>query len=127
MRVKFQGHEPRIAPRSSRSIASFFASRPATSRDCGQYRLERKWIDIDVAADRKTARVNADYVESHAVLRTRHDARDARQLFTSSGSVETRTNESVVGLESGDLVFLSTNSQSSQSLIAKSAVSLPYD
>ena len=29
-----------------------------------QYRLERKSIDIDVAADRKTARVTADYVET---------------------------------------------------------------
>jgi hypothetical protein len=40
--------------------------------------------------------------------------------------VETR-DESVVGIESGDLVFLSTRSDSVQTLAAKREISLPYD
>jgi hypothetical protein len=40
--------------------------------------------------------------------------------------VETR-DESVVGFEGGDLKFLSSDSDSSQTLVAKSTVTLPYD
>jgi len=40
--------------------------------------------------------------------------------------VESR-DESVVGIEDGDIVFLSTESDSHQSLISKGSVEIPYD
>ncbi len=35
--------------------------------------------------------------------------------------------ESVVGLEDGDLVFLSTRSDASQTLVPKNQITLPWD
>ena len=35
--------------------------------------------------------------------------------------------ESVIGIEGGDLVFLSTTSSASQDLLRKDKISLPYD
>jgi hypothetical protein len=90
-----------------------------------QYLLERKSIEIEVATDRKTARVVADYIETMpyyeewATPATPDDFRHFQVL-------ETR-DISVIGIEGGDLVFLRTDSKSSQSLIGKNSIDLPYD
>ena len=65
-----------------------------------QYRLERKSIDVDVAADRKTARVTAEYVETMPYYEpdimpaTPDDFRDFQVVETHD--------ESVIGFESGE-------------------------
>ena len=90
-----------------------------------QYLLERKSIEIDLADDRRSARVTSNYVETlpyyepYAMPRTPDDFREFQV-------VETR-DESVVGFESGDLVFLSTDSESHQTLVAKDSIQIPYD
>ena len=46
--------------------------------------------------------------------------------FTQFQVVESR-DESVVGIEDGDLVFLSTEADAHQALILKDSVVIPYD
>ncbi len=90
-----------------------------------QYRLERKSIDIDVATDRKTATVTAQYIETLPFYEP--DVRPATpDDFRFFQIVESR-DESVVGLEDGDVRFLSTRAEAHQRLVAKGELSLPYD
>jgi hypothetical protein len=89
-----------------------------------QYKLERKALEIDVAADRQTARVKVHYVETEpfygdSMPRTPDDFYQFQILDVHE--------DSVVGMESGDLVYLSTDSEAHQSLIGKDQVNLPYD
>jgi hypothetical protein len=91
-----------------------------------QYKLERKSIDIELAPDRKTAKVIAEYVETLPYYEpgmmpaTPDDFREFQ-------IIESR-DESVVGIEGGDLVFLSSNVDSVQTeFLLKSQISLPYD
>ena len=90
-----------------------------------QYRLERKSMDIDVATDRKTATVTAEYVETlpyyepDIMPATPDDFREFQVLET--------TDVSVVGIEDGDLRFLSTRSEIFQSLVPKGSLQIPYD
>jgi len=89
-----------------------------------QYMLERKLLEIDLAPDRKTARITAEYVETlpyyppDTMPRTPDDFWDFQVL-------ETRE-ESVVGIESGDIVFLSTNADIHQTLVPKGSLQIPY-
>ncbi len=91
-----------------------------------QYKLERKSLDIEIAPDRKTAKVIAEYVETlpfyePGMMPSTPD--DFREFQI----IETR-DESVVGIEGGDLVFLSTDSDSRQTeFVLKSKLDLPYD
>jgi len=91
-----------------------------------QYKLERTFLDIIVAPDRKTAKVNAKYVETlpyyeaGMIPATPDDFREF-QIIESS-------DESVVGIESGEIVFLSSNADSVQTeFIEKGKLQLPYD
>jgi hypothetical protein len=90
-----------------------------------QYRLERKLMKIDLAKDRKTAKVTAEYVETmpfyepHRIPVTPDD-------FMEFQVVEI-LDESMVGIEDGDLVFLSTRSEAHQTLVSKKSVDIPYD
>jgi hypothetical protein len=121
----FQGHEQRIAPTELEIDRKLYCKKLSAFSRVRQYLLERKSIEIDVAADGKTARVVADYVETlpyyeeWAMPATPDDFRQFQVL-------ETR-DTSVVGIESGDLVFLRTDSNTHQSLIEKSSIKLPYD
>jgi hypothetical protein len=89
-----------------------------------QYQLERKSLEVELAADRKTARISAEYVETlpyyepDAMPRTPDDFYEFQVL-------ETR-DESVIGFEGGDIVFLNTNAQIHQSLVPKASVQIPY-
>jgi len=90
-----------------------------------QYQLERKSMDIDVATDRKTATVVAEYVETLPYYEP--DSRPATpDDFRFFQVVESR-DESVVGLEDGDMRFLSTRTEAHQRLVPKGALHLPYD
>jgi hypothetical protein len=125
LHLAFQGHERAIEPTEVEMDRALFCKQAGSFSRLRQYRLERKSIDIDVAADRKTARVTANYVETlpyyepDMIPATPDDFREFQV-------VDTR-DESVVGIEGGDLVFLSSDARSSQELIAKGSVSLPYD
>ena len=81
---------------------------------------------MDVADDARTAKVIAEYVETMpyyeegAMPATPDD-------FIDFVVIESR-DESVVGLEGGDLVFLSAKVSATESeLVAKRDLNLPYD
>ena len=125
LHLTFQGHEHRYGPTEVEMDRALFCKQAGTFSRLRQYKLERKSIDVEVAPDRKTARVTSNYVETLPYyepdrMPSTPDDFDQFQV------VETE-DESVVGIEGGDLVFLSTTSTSSQELIRKSSISIPYD
>lgn len=90
-----------------------------------QYKLERKSMDIDIATDRKTATVTSEYEETLPYYEpfTTPSTPDDFERF----QVVESTDVSVVGLEEGELVFLSTRTESHQTLVPKSSLQIPYD
>ena len=125
LHLTFQGYQPRIGPTDVTMDRKLFCKEAGKFSRIRQYRLERKSIDVSVAIDHKTARVTSKYVETlpyyepDIVPSTPDDFYQFQVLETND--------ESVVGIEGGDLVFLSTESDSIQSLIRKDSVSIPYD
>jgi hypothetical protein len=123
--VVFQGHEERYEPTDLTIDRKLFCKELGKFARLRQYKLERNSTDIKVANDGKTATVTSELVETLPYYEpdippvTPDDFREWQIVET--------TDESVVGIESGDLVFLSSDSQSSQSLIEKGTLSLPYD
>ena len=91
-----------------------------------QYRLERRSLEVDVSSDARTAKVVAEYVETmpyyeDGVVPATPD--DFREFVV----VESR-DESVVGIEGGDLVFQSARVSATETeLISKYKLNLPYD
>ena len=90
-----------------------------------QYKLERHSLEVDLAADRKTARVSATYTQTLPYYEpdTMHATPDD---FREWQILDVR-DESVIGIESGDVVFLSTDSVVTQTLLPKGQLKLPYD
>jgi hypothetical protein len=125
LHLKFHGHDERVEPTELEIDRKLFCKQAGNFSRLRQYRLERKSMEIDVALDHKSARVTAQYVETMPYYDPDRMPSTPDDFYEFQ-VVETR-DESVVGIEGGDVVFLSTNSESSQSLIAKSQVSLPYD
>jgi len=125
LKQKFQGYEPRIQPTEMEIGRKLYCTNLAGFSRIRQYRLERKSMDIDIATDRKTARVTADYVETSPYYEP-----DMRPVtpddFRQFQVVESR-DESIVGIEDGDLVFLSTETDAHQTLIGKNSVDIPYE
>jgi hypothetical protein len=121
----FQSHEENLAPTELEIDRKLYCKKLSSFSRIRQYLLERNSLEIEVAADRKTARVIADYVETlpyyeeWAMPATPDDFREFQVL-------ETR-DESVVGIEGGDLVFLRTDSDTTQSLIDKNSIKVPFD
>ncbi len=120
----FHGYEGREATEMELS-RTLYCKEAGKFSQLRQYRLERKSMDIDVAADRKTARVDATYIETlpyyepDIVPSTPDDFYKFQILDTHD--------ESVVGLEDGRMVFLSTHSESHQKLVGKDTLRIPYD
>src|SRR5205823_9176559 len=118
--VRFQIDNPRVAPSEMDIGRALYCQQAGQFSRLRQYRLERRTLAVDLATDRKTARVTADYVETlpyyppDTMPRTPDD-------FYQWQVVETR-DESVVGIESGDIVFLSTDSSSKQKLVGKDSI-----
>jgi len=120
----FHGHEGR-APSEMQITRKLYCQQAGQFSRLRQYRLERKSIDIRLAVDRRTATVTAEYVETlpyyePGIVPSTPDDFSRWQI------VESR-DVSVVGLEDGDLKFLSTRAEAHQSLIGKDHVQLPYD
>ncbi len=91
-----------------------------------QYQLERTSLEIDVAPDHKTARVVAGYKEIYPyyVAGSIYATPDSFQDFV---VVESR-DESTVGLEDGDLVFMNARVEARETeLIPKGQFNLPYN
>ena len=89
-----------------------------------QYVLERQSLDITIAPGAKSAEVTAHYIEKmpyyeDVVASTPDDYTDVQVLE----SVE----HSVVGIENGKLVYLSSDVETTQSLVPKPQIPLPYD
>jgi hypothetical protein len=124
LRTKFHGAHSRGQPGEMAIDRRLYCVEAGKFSRIRQYRLERKSLDIDLADDRKTARVTAEYVETlpdydGLVPATPDDFREFQVLDV--------RDESVVGIEAGDLVFLSTRSEIHQSLVPKSSLKIPYD
>jgi hypothetical protein len=120
----FHAADPRMPPAElelDRKMFCFEAGKFARIR---QYRLERKSLEVDLAPDRKTARVTAEYVETlpyyepDVMPATPDDFREFQIL-------ESR-DESVVGIEGGDIVFLRTDADIHQTLVPKGSLRIPY-
>ena len=122
--LTFHGYEGR-APSQMQITRKLYCQQAGAFSRLRQYKLERKSLDIHMAMDRRTATVTAEYIETmpyfepDIVPKTPDD-------FTHFQIVESR-DESVVGLEDGDLRFLSTHAEAHQALIGKDHVQLPYD
>jgi hypothetical protein len=123
--MKFQGHEPRMEPTRMEIGRKLYCSNAGAFSRLRQYRLERKEMNIDISTDRRTARVTADYVETSPYYEPDRQPVTPDD-FTHFQVVESR-DESVVGIEDGDLVFLKTEADAHQSLIIKDSVKIPYD
>jgi hypothetical protein len=91
-----------------------------------QYRLERRSLEIDVADDARTANVVAEYTETRPYFEegSMPSTPDDFRQFVIVDSHD----ESVVGIESGNLVFLSAKVEATEAeLIDKSKLDLPYN
>jgi hypothetical protein len=125
MKMKFQGYEPRMQPTEMEIGRKLYCANAGSFSRLRQYKLERKSMDIDISTDRRTARVTADYVETSPYYEP--DMQPATpDDFRQFQVVESR-DESIVGVEDGDLVFLRTESDAHQSLVSKGSVAIPYD
>jgi hypothetical protein len=122
---KFQDANARLDPTQLDLDRKMFCVEAGKFARLRQYRLERKSLEVDLAPDRKTARVSAEYVETlpYYPPDTMPVTPDDFQEFQ---VLETR-DESLVGIESGDIVFLHTDADIHQSLVPKSSVQIPYD
>lgn len=125
MRQKFKSADTRAAPTELELDRKLYCVQAGKFSRLRQYKLERHSLDVDLAADRKTARVSATYTETlpyyepDVMPATPDDFREWQVL-------EVR-DESVIGIESGDIVFLSTDSDIVQTLLPKHQLKLPYD
>ena len=124
LHLTFYGYEGR-EPAEMDITRKLYCQQAGSFSQLRQYRLERKSMDIDIATDRKTATVTSQYVETMPYYEP--DIRPATpDDFRFFQVVESR-DESVVGLESGDVRFLSTSAEAHQQLVPKGDLQLPYD
>jgi hypothetical protein len=126
LKRSYQAIDERIPPTEIEIDRKLYCREAALFSKVRQYKLERTSLDIDVAEDGKTAKAIANYKETlpwyepDTMPVTPDDFREF-QIVESH-------DESVIGIEGGDLVFLSTEGQSRQAeLVPKSQISLPYD
>ncbi len=125
LHTKFQAAKSHAPPGQMQIDRHMFCVEAGRFSRVRQYKLERRSLDIRLGPDRKTARVIADYVETRpyyeeGIIPATPDD------FYQFQVLEVR-DESIVGIEGGDVVFLSTDSEIHQSLVPKSSVDLPYD
>lgn len=121
---KFQAEDERQPPAEIDLSRKMFCVEAGKFARIRQYQLERKSLEVDLAADRKTARITATYVETLPYYEPDMQPRTPDD-FLQFQILETR-DESVIGLESGDIVFLSTDADIHQTLVPKSSLQIPY-
>lgn len=125
MHLKFQGENARLPPAELELDRKMFCVEAGKFARLRQYRLERKSLDIELAADRKSARVSATYTETVPYYPPDTTPRTPDDFY--QWSIRESRDESVVGIESGDVVFLSTDANVRESLVGKDSITLPYD
>jgi hypothetical protein len=125
LHLTFQGSEKQYEPTEVDMDRALFCKQAGSFSKIRQYLLVRKSIEVDVAADRKTARVTSNYVETLPYYPPDRMPSTPDDFY--EFQVVDTHDESVVGIEDGDLVFLSTKSSSSQELVPKDSIPLPYD
>lgn len=123
--VNFQGYEERYPPTKLEMNRKLFCSEAGKFSRLRQYRLERKSINVELAADRKTAIVKSEYVETLPYYEP-DTMPSGPDDFREWQIVESR-DESVIGIEDGDLVFLSTRGDALQRLADRKDIDLPFD
>ena len=123
LHLKFQSFEPRMPPSELDINRQTFCMEAAKNAWLRTYKLERKSLEVELAADRKTARVTAEYEETLPYFEP--DVRPASPFDFRQYQVLTSHDDSIVGIESGDIVFLSTNADVQQTLVDKHAVDVP--
>lgn len=121
MKLTFQGDDRNVPPSEMEIGRSLYCRNAGSFARLRQYELERQSIDIELAADRKTATVDAQYVEKmpfydpmRSPPASPFDYRDV-QILTSH-------DRSVVGIEGGDIVFLRTETETEQELVDKNSI-----
>jgi hypothetical protein len=126
LKLTFQSLDPRAEPAESQMNRKLYCREAGKFSRIRQYRLERESLAIEVAPDRKTARAVAEYVETlphyeeNYMPATLDDFRD----FV----VVRSRDESIVGIEDGDLVFMSAEVEAEEiELLPKSSVDIPYE
>jgi hypothetical protein len=125
LHLKFQGEDAQLPPAELDLDRKMFCVEAGKFARLRQYRLERKSLEIDLAADRKTARVSAKYTETVPYYPPDTTPRTPDDF--NQWSVRESRDESVVGIESGDMVFLRTDADVRESLAWKDTITLPYD
>ena len=123
--VNFQGYQEQLPPSKIEMNRKLFCSEAGKFSRLRQYKLERKSMHVDLAADRKTAVVKSEYVETLPYYEPGAMPRNPDDFYEWQ-IVESR-DESVVGIEGGDVVFLSTRADSAQKLAARKDIVLPFD
>jgi hypothetical protein len=121
---RFQAEDERRPPAELDLSRKMFCVEAGKFARIRQYQLERKSLEVDLAADRKTARITATYVETLPYYEPDMQPRTPDD-FLQFQILETR-DESVIGLEGGDIVFLSTDADIRQTLVPKSSLDIPY-
>jgi hypothetical protein len=125
-RLTYHSLEYSGEPAESEISRKLYCQQAARFSRIRQYRLERKSLNIEVAPDRKTARVRAEYVETLPYYHGMPMPATPDD-FLDFVIVETR-DESVVGIEGGDLVFLNADVEAREvELVPKHSLDLPYD
>lgn len=120
----FQGADERMPPTELEIDRRTYCAEAGKFARIRQYRLERTLLEVDLAADRKTARITAEYVETlpfyepDVTPSTPDDFREFQILKSRE--------ESVVGIEDGDVVFLKSDARIRQTRVPKNSVDLPY-
>jgi len=124
MHQRFQTADERMAPAELDLGRQMFCVEAGKFSRLRQYQLERKSLEVDLAPDRKTARITAEYVETLPYFEpdtmpvSPDDFREFQVL-------EVR-DESVVGREGGDIVFLSMDADIHQKLVPRDSLDIPF-
>jgi hypothetical protein len=126
LKLKYQSIDADVEPAESQMSRTLYCREAGKFSRLRQYRLERTALDITVAADRKTATAVARYVETLPYYEANYmpaTLDDFREFVV----IESR-DESVVGIEGGDLKFLEADVYAIETeLLPKRDVTIPYE
>jgi len=122
--VNFQGYMKNYGPTKIELNRKLFCQEAAKLSRIRAYKLERKSIDISLSADRKTAVVKAEYVETRPYYDP--DTTPVSPDDFRDWQVIESLDESVVGIEGGDVVFLSAKSDAAQTLVPTKDLAVPF-
>lgn len=124
LRLSYTSLDSRGEPAESEMNRKLYCREAGKFSNIRQYRLERTSLRVDIAPDRKTANVVAEYKETLPSYGYMPVTPDDFQNFV---IVESR-DESVVGFESGDIVFLEANVRAREvELVPKNSLDIPYE